>query len=714
MFQLARPTINNKPGLSLLALAVSSVIASQSAIAQEQEEKIHETTMIEVKGQATSGLDSLILEEDLQKTTASDLGEIFKLDAQINAGGSVNLGQKLYLRNIGEDALNISVDGAEQANAIFHHAGRVSIEPELLKQVEVEAGPGSATAGFGALGGAVRFVTKDPSDLLAPGEQVGALIKGTYYSNSHGYKTSASVFGRDSSDTVSVLATFVRSEHDASEDGNGDDIHGSDTDQRMSYGKFVANLTDEQKVTVSIDYAGEEGDMPYRSEWIAPSPKNVLSATEAKRRTAIVNYEYDAKDNDLLDLMINAYQTKNEQDRFAEIDATLLGIGIIPTDNLGEVDTTGFTIQNTSLVANHKLIYGVNYRDDDSSLTTTRTESLGVPSVDEMLDAAFEMQSSEEDGKAKGIYVQDVIQLTNDLVVSTGVRYDDYEVDQANGTVSDDAFSSNLSANYNINSNLSFSAGYSEAFRGPEVVDAYRAYAAVPAFFEDAAPARAKNIEGEKSNNFELGFDFNYQNFGLSAGAYVLTIEDAVYLEYNAGPIGFRGRPVGEYQNMDDDIETKGFYVKADYQWDRLNAALSFHSAETEIDGQEAYRNITGSTATSIGDTLIADISYEFSDDLLVGWTGEFVKGFDISVDEEWSEGAYDEVNKPGYGIHDVYAKWLPTSDEDLSLTLTVKNVLDKQYLDHASSEDLTSAYPWIVGQAEPGRDIRLTAALRI
>ncbi|MFC3152749.1 TonB-dependent receptor domain-containing protein [Litoribrevibacter euphylliae] len=712
MFQLAQASKQYK--LSLLAASVAAAMTATSAFAEESQENVQETNMIEIKGQATAGLDSLVTQEDLEKTTASDLGEIFRLDPQVNAGGGVSLGQKLYLRNIGEDALNISVDGAEQANAIFHHAGRVSVEPELLKQVEVEAGPGSATAGFGALGGAVRFVTKDPSDLLEPGEQAGALIKGTYYSNSEGYKASSSVYGRDSSDSLSVLATFVRSEHDVSEDGNGDDINGSDADQKMSYAKLVANMSDEQKLSISIENMDDKGDMPYRSEWIAPTAKNTISPTEANRRTAILNYEYDSINNDLLDLMVNVYQTKNEQNRFAEVDATALGIGVIPTDNLGEVETFGFTVQNTSLIANHKLIYGVNYRDDESSLTTTRTASLGVPAVDGMLDAAFEMQSSEEEGKAKALYLQDVIDVTNDLVVSLGVRYDDYEVDQVSGEVSDDAISPNLSANFTVNSNLSVSAGYSQAFRGPEVVDAYRAYAAVPAFFEDAAPARDENIEGEKSNNFEIGFDFNYENFGLSAGAYVLTIENAVYLEYDAGPIGFRGRPVGEYQNMDDDIETTGFYVKADYHWEGLMAALSFHSAKTEIDDQEAYRNITGSTATSIGDKVIADVSYEFNNDLLIGWTGEFVKGFNISVDDEWSEGAYDEVNKPGYGVHDVYARWLPTSDEDLSLTLTVKNIFDKQYLDHASSEDLTSTYPWIVGQNEPGRDVRLTAALRI
>lgn len=676
MFQLARPTINNKPGLSLLALAVSSVMASQSAIAQEQEEKIHETAMIEVKGQATSGLDSLILEEDLQKTTASDLGEIFKLDPQITAGGGTRMGQKLYLRNIGEDGLNISVDGAEQAGGIFHHSGRVAVEPELLKQVEVEAGPGSATNGFGALGGSVRFVTKDPTDLLEPGEQAGALLKGTYYSNTEGYKATSSVFGQDSAEVLSFLASFVRSEHDNLEDGNGDEVEGTDSDQRMSYVKLVAQLSEEQKISVSYEHLSEQGDMPYRTEWVV-TDSNPVRDTEGTRKTAVFNYEYDSASNDLLDLMVNFYKTDNEQYRYNE---TRFG----QEENLGEMNTYGFTIQNTSLVANHKLIYGVNYRDDESKYSN-------------LLSGAFD---GEETGKAQGIYLQDVIDVTRDLVVATGVRYDDYEVEEASQTLSDDAFSPNISANYDITSNFSVSAGYSQAFRGPEVKDSYRVYL--------TGPQSNSDLEGETAKNFEVGFDFNYEGFGLSAGAYSLTIEDAI----------FYSNTTRVYDNLTDDVETKGFYVKADYVWNGLTAALSYNSAETKVDDQDAFRYLFGSTATSIGDTLIADVSYEVNDDLLVGWTGEFVQGMDISTDDAKPEWGYipDDFKQPGYGIHDLYAKWLPTSDEDLSLSLTVKNIFDKQYLDHASTADHqnTAGYEGIVGQAEPGRDIRLTAALRI
>ena len=48
-------------------------------------------------------------------------------------------------------------------------------------------------------------------------------------------------------------------------------------------------------------------------------------------------------------------------------------------------------------------------------------------------------------------------------------------------------------------------------------------------------------------------------------------------------------------------------------------------------------------------------------------------------------------------------------------MTLTVKNVGDKQYIDHASNADYQHIpdYEGIVGMPEPGRDVRLGLAMR-
>lgn len=659
---------------TLLAAAMASAVAAQAD--ESLDKKNHEIEMIEVVGRATVGMDSIITLEQLQNRQANNLADIFRGDASVSAGGSVGMGQKIYVRNIGEDMLNITVDGAEQAGAVFHHSGRVMIEPELLKQVAIEAGAGSATAGPGALGGSVRFTTKDPIDLLKRGQNVGSLLKATSSSNGERAQGSATVFGRDSGGVFSAMASFATSDQDTLEDGNGDDIVGTEAKRELGYIKAVAYLTEEHYLSVSYEKLEEDGDVLYKPEQAFADTfypngrpaRNLPEPTIGTRETTILNYGFDATDSDLINLSLNVFSTEHYQER--EYSGTAYD---------GSVESVGATLQNISLTGSHKLIYGLNYRDDESVL----------------YDVDFASPDFEESGEVKGIYLQDVITVNDQLTVSAGIRFDDYELNDVNDQeFSDSGFSPNLSANYVVTESLSLSAGYAEALRGPEVKDAFKL----------SSSSNAADLEAEKAKNTELGMDFSRGAFGLAAGIYRSTIEN---------PIAGATPWARVSENLEDDIETDGYYIRANYQWDKLSLVADFHSADSELDGQTVTRYVYGSAGVSKGDTLVLKAEYQFSDSLSAGWSAELVKGIhgiDLSVG---GEEIY--TDKQGYGVHDIYVNWQPLDDDTLTLNLAVKNLFDKQYLDHASLEDFThhAWYDLIKGSPEAGRDISLSASLR-
>jgi len=624
--------------------------------------------MIQVIGQATGGIDQLITLEDIEKLQANTLGDLFKIDATITAGGPVAMGQKVYVRNIGEDALNITIDGAELSAGIFHHSGRVMIEPELLKQIEIEAGTGNAAAGPGALGGALRFTTKDPEDLLVGSENFGALLKSTYFSNGEGLKNTVSLYGRDSGGIFSGLVSVTQSDQNNHEDGEGNDLAGSESDRGLGYAKLVANISEEQYLSLSYEKLEEEGDILYRPEWIA-SYKNTLSPTEGTRDTFIFNYGFDSVGNDLLNLSVNLYQTESEQVR--------------DTNVVGNVETTGTTIKNTSEIGNHKLVIGTNYRRDESALSYPYY-SVAYPGGDT------------ESGEVKAAFVQDVVELSEALTVSAGLRFDDYEmIDWKDDEYSDSGLSSNISANYKLTDSLHLSAGYSEALRGVEIADAYR----IEAYNNEA------DLEAEEAQNIELGMDYYGDNFHIAFGAYQTTIEKA-FSHYYLGRSLF-------VENQDDGLETDGFYLKAEYQYNDLTATASFLTADTEVAGEVATRYEYGSSAASIGDTLALSLDYAITNQLQAGWVAEFVKGMhDLNIE---ADGDALTLDKPGYGIHDVYLKWSGLENNRLNVSLTVKNMLNKQYLSHASVEDFRSnpGYGIVSGQPEAGRDVYLSASLQ-
>jgi hemoglobin/transferrin/lactoferrin receptor protein len=658
--------------LNLLALTVTTAVASMSLHAETIEDDVLATEALVVVGQATSGLDNVISSSQLENFQVNDLTDVFRTDPSITAGGSVGMGQKIYMRNLGEDSLMISVDGAEQASSTFHHAGRISIDPELLKQVEIEAGAGSAAAGPGALGGSIRFVTKDPDDLLSRNQNAGALLKSTYHSNGDGWKNTATVYGRNDKGTLSGMLSLSDLGYDNLDDGAGNELLGTESDKQLGYAKIVAHITPEQDITISHENLEEEGDVLYRPEWI-PSGGNPIGYTTSERTTTIVNYAYQPIGSELVDLTFNLYRTENEQTRHHPVWGGTYG---------GVIKTSGFTLQNKSLLGAHELTYGVNYRND---------ESTGKEIPDNPVEFA------QENGDVRGVYIQDVVSITERLTVSTGLRFDDYELTDADGlNFSDHGFSPNLSANYELTQGVSVSAGYAEAFRGPEVRDAMK----LTTYDNDV------NLQGERAKNLELGLNFDGGDYHVAVGIYRAVIEGSINAE---GSVPWSGT----YTNLEEDIETLGYFVSVQKEWDKYTFAASLNIADTEVGDEKSSRYVYGSSATSIGDTLTLNLDYHPREDLQMGWSAEFVRGIDqFSLDVGGDDLV---VEKPGYSVHDVYARWLPTGDEDFSLTFSINNLFDKQYLSHASIEDFTNnaGYEAIVGSAESGRDIRLTAALR-
>lgn len=657
--QRIRTTPRYTPRCKPLCLAVAGLMASPLALAQEEPGILKP---IEVTAERNAESDTVVTGEQIEQYQASDLEDVFAGQPQVTVGGSVGIAQKVYVRGVEDPLLNVTIDGATQAGALFHHTGRLAVEPELLKRVEVEAGAGRATSGPGALGGAIRFVTKDPEDLLRPGEQVGALVKLGAFSNTEGYRASTTVFGR-LTDHWSTMVSLSHSDHERFEDGNGNEIPGTDARQQLGFAKIVGRLPGDHTLKLSHEVRTDEGERPQRPQWQISS-FNPLYDLEGRRDTTTVNYGFAPAGNPLVDLGLTVYHTESELeqnvfDRWGRY--------------FGFTRSVGGDLRNSSELDSHTLTYGVDYREDRVNA-----------------GYAADPRAEEEEGRVTGVYLQDDYQITSRLLVSAGVRYDDYRLDDNNGqSFSESDVSPNANVAWEVLDGLTLKAGYAEAFRGPSTHDTFKLDRAL----------NAPDLEGEKAINREVGFDYIYRNFTLSGEIYRSDIEDAI-ADPLFGPV--------IYQNIGD-LESDGYRIGTTYHWQGLQAGLSFHHNESEVNGEPLTVYVHNLLGNSIGDTLVADLSYRWSRNLEFGWQGRFVEGID---NLETSVGSID---KPGYGVHDLFVHWLPTGNEDLRLTLTVKNVGDKQYLDHASNADYESipGYEGVIGLPEPGRDVRLGLALR-
>ena len=556
---VSRPTI--------LTVAIASALSGQVAWAAENESIQLDT--VKVTGNTITPETNSVTAEQIEKIQANDLQDLFSQSPEVTIGGGPGFAQKLYIRGVEDQLLNITIDGAQQATRQFHHAGRISIEPELLKRVEVNAGAGNALSGPGALGGSVKFTTKDPEDMLKPGDQFGGLVKGMFSSNTDSFKTNTSLFGR-LTDDWSAMVSYTQADVDNYEDGNGDEMLGTEADQEYLFAKVVGHLTDSQTLRLSFEKREDEGERSQRPQWRVAG-FNPLYPIESERETITLNYTLNPINNPYLDLALTLYDTETEMFQNGRFG---------PFTGTGE--STGFDLRNTSILGMHNVTYGVDYRED-------KTIADGVS------------ESAKDDSKVKGIYIQDDIYITDALLLSGGMRYDDYELENefANTQYSEDDVSHNIGLNFHFTENFSAFASYAEAFKGPLAQDAFKV-----GFTSNAA-----DLKPEKAENIEFGVAYESISWFGSAKAYRSEIQDV---------IGVSPSNRNLFDNIGD-LDSDGYILEVGHRWKSVMARLSYHYNDAEVDGVEANAYDHNGIANTVRDTVIVSM---VRNGILVGMPG--------------------------------------------------------------------------------------------
>ena len=99
--------------------------------------------------------------------------------------------------------------------------GRLALDIDMIKSVEVVKGSASSLYGSDGIGGIVAFQTKDPSDFLKEGETFGGQIKLGFASRNDAFKENV-VLANRSGDLESMVA-YTRSDSGLIENfANGD------------------------------------------------------------------------------------------------------------------------------------------------------------------------------------------------------------------------------------------------------------------------------------------------------------------------------------------------------------------------------------------------------------------------------------------------------------------------------------------------------------
>ncbi|MGK5005986.1 TonB-dependent receptor domain-containing protein [Janthinobacterium sp. LB2P70] len=613
-----------------------------------------------------------ISRETLQRQQAMDVADVFASEPAVSIGGGASNAQRIYLRGVDGANLHISIDGARQGRSLHQHRGDLGgIDPDLLKQVDIQPGP-SADAGPGALGGSIRFDTVDAQDLLAPGKRAGATVRAAYASADEARRGAVSAYGM-LGNAVGLLAHVSAVNRDNYRIGGGGDVPNSAGHDRDYLLKL--SLLDLAGHSLRLGAARNRNAGLYLFSRVGSdngyAPANAVPTSQrSERHTYTLEHRYQPAGNALLDWKFNLYLNKNALEDVTQARSA-------------RTTERGGSARNTAHLAlagtQHRLTAGADFMDEE-----------GV--TDGVLGAAI-LGPGRKSTQARnlGLFVQERMRWQA-LQLSLGVRHDHYHTAFGPRTVKGGKTSPNAGAELELGGGVGAFASYGEAVRASGII---------PIGFLTSLDKKSnfnngKPFKPETSATREAGLQYEGANT-LQNGDH-LTVRLGYFDTRIANLIEWAGQGVvypAYLRNMPETLRSKGWEWKARWQRGGYGTSVGVVLADTTVGGKPL--NPARRVGTALGDRLTWDSQWQVLPGLAAGYTLNAVRRLD--------DVPKAAVQRAGYVLHDVQLQWQPDALRALSLALAVRNLGDKRYTSHSSLDGgAGNILP------EPGRDVRVSA----
>ncbi|MFD1329510.1 TonB-dependent hemoglobin/transferrin/lactoferrin family receptor [Mycoplana ramosa] len=713
----------------LAGTAIAITLGAVSALAQETTNTAaDQTTSLDTITVEAAG-DLLEAQSPLTQTTGrAEIEERMitsfqdfsrRVDAGVNFNTQDN---SINIRGLQADRVLTTLDGIRVPWLNDPRSSTIGLNTfdfDSLSAIDVTKGTDSSRYGSGALGGVVGLRTLNPEDLIAEGQNHGALVKSTYDSTDRGGLGNAAVAGRFN-DTWLLLQGGYKNgqETDTKGDVGGygptrTEANPADFDQGNVLAKLHQYIDGGHRIGLTGEIFSRDEDIDNRRGTTGSYvPGSLESGEDIRRQRLSASYDFISPEgNDWLDqASIVTYWQKQRINKTTDAMRVGLPSGVFLRDNL--LDQTSYGINGDAAKAvelggiEHSFRFGGELYGDKMhqySWGRDNCPSVGFAGPCQFLHTnASDMP--DVNSAALGLYVEDDISLLDArLTLTPGLRFDwfrhspqstaAYErspsFDQAYlNSTSDYSFSPKLRAAWQASSELELFAQWAQGFRAPSATELYQNYGAPGSYLIIGNP----NLKPETSNGFEVGANYESDAYTVSANVfnnYYRNFIDSVSFDGGAEfPFG-----ITKYTNLARvqiyGVELAGEWRFTD-EWRTWASIAWAHGKDTDTD---QYLNSVAPLRAIVGlgyatDTWGSDVS------LTAAGTRNKV-----------SDGGF---KAPGYGIVDATAWWEPEQVAGLRVRAGVFNIFDKTYWDAISVPDNTAPE----GQdfyTEPGRTFRLS-----
>jgi len=623
--------------ISMLASSIALAGTSGYAVAQSEPVELSEIVVtasgFEQNISEAPASISVISGEELAKRSYKSITDAVKNipGVYVNGGGNA---KDVTIRGMSEGYTLYLVDGrpvsaGRNINTNGNDGGKqIALPPvSMIDRVEVIRGPMSSLYGSEAMGGVINIITKKTgdvwsgsiateytksfSDLNEDAQQVNLFAGGPLIPGLLGAQFNGAWEGSDESHFIA-----------------GDDNAESTPDKTEKQGGVKLILTPDAANEFGLSY--NSSTLDYRH---SPGVSIAADATPS-------SYEYQ-KDVYALthqgtygNLTLNSYLQHDISER-------------IQLDEKKE-EMSVFNTQGTWFLGGHMLTFGGQYKYED--LVDETNGLIGT------LDSA----SASVDRWIAAVYTEVEWAVTNDLNVTTGVRYNDDELFGAHLTP-------RVYANYQLTSAWTLKGGVSTGYKQPSLPEATEGFGrgtgggGSPAPYPRALIIGNEDLDPETSTSYEVGFVFNDRAADLNASVMLFHTEfdDKIAEDRLCDLGGDRNDPTTwqcSYQGRDyvflstrkniADAMMRGVELTLDYG---ITQTVTFSSSYTFTDSEQQSGEFKGEPLNQIPRHMLnAGLDWQ-SSNLLNLWLDANVRGetSDYLGRNSMSKGT------PGYGFVD-------------------------------------------------------------
>lgn len=646
---------------------------------------------------------SVISVDDIEANLVKDIGELFDYTPGVTVESDSRYGvQSVNIRGMEGNRVKIVVDGVSQANRFdsgqsFIQSGRLDIDPDMIKSVEVVKGAASSLYGSDAIAGIVAFETKDPSDFLDAGDNSGGHVKLGYHSVDSSFSQSVALANR-----TGDLETLVAYTHRAGEEEQN---FGKPDPQETEKNNVLVKLQYQINENHRVEFTGEQvlsdtdTDLPLTADW----DKSYSAADQRERQRLGAKYIFSANNVvfDSMALQFDWQKSKQVSQTSRSTTVTMTpGPRPRPQPDASQLKDYFYGEEGYELGAQfdksfalagmeHYLTYGLSYATRDIE-NTNITHSVKHSTGDTGTTVYYYMPKAEE--TKWGAFLQDQISLLdNALVLTPSIRFDSFNTkpDNTDPTTkyqdvsgyeptdykeySDSAMTAKLGALYNLTDDTKVFAQVSQGFRAPDFQELYYSFSnSTHGYKSEPNP----DLKAESSISYETGLRGNFAAGNYEFAVFYSDYDNFIDTVKYSDPNYLAG--ITTYENREK-ATIKGAEIATNLWLDSLIGAfdgttLRLAAAYTEGEDQD------GLALNSVAPwNMVVGLNYDspsanWGTSLKTVYTAK--KGAnDINTTDT---GDKDQIENPSSTVVDLTAYYKPM--EDLTLRAGVYNLTNEQY----------------------------------